>query len=144
MFVVYRPFRKTVLLTWRRHHFRPIHARPSWALNSEFSFMCQIYCGTGPRFFMVSSEGSVNCRAFGNCTIYVYSPLSSRMGFEYPTFRIRGERFKHLHNRIDAIYFWQVIEWRSQSICSEIDFDFLIVFIYMYYILHRLSRNLKE
>ena len=29
------------------------------------------------------------------------------MGFEYPTFRIRGERFKQRRNRIDAIYFWQ-------------------------------------
>ena len=92
LFGVYRPTREfftdgVVIITGEGLQVL-IYARQSWPLSSEGSLACHTYCVTGHPFIMVS----------GVVTICFYD-LSLSLGFEYTTFRLRGERSNPLRHR---------------------------------------------
>ena len=93
-------------LIWRRHHYRwrlqifLTYTRHSWPLSSEGSSACHTYCDTGHPFIMDNSLSSPRtrdthtyCRAFssGAVTTCFYDLGLSRLGFEHPTYRLRGQ-----------------------------------------------------
>ena len=76
-----------------------IHStRHSWPLSSESFLACHSYCDTRHPFFMVISEDSY-CGAFNSGAVTTFSDELglSRLGFEHPIFRMRGERSIRLH-----------------------------------------------
>ena len=80
------------------------YARHLWPLSSEGSFACHIYCDTGHPFIVVISEDPADthtyCLAFGRGVVTICFNLGlSRLGFEHPTFRLRGERSNSLRHR---------------------------------------------
>ena len=82
-----------LILTYPRH---------SWSLSSESFLACHTCCDTGHPFIMVISETHTYCRAFisGTATTWFYDLGLSRLGFEHPTFRLRGKRLNQLrHHR---------------------------------------------
>ena len=93
-----------------------IYARHSWPLSSEGSLACHTYSDTGRPFIWSSSRARdthTYCRAFdsGAVTAYLYDLGLSRLGFEHPTFRLRGERFSALryrrgHFNMNCSYAW--------------------------------------
>ena len=77
-----------------------------WPLSSEGSLACHTYryCDTLHPFIMVISEDSdthTYCQAFssGAVTTCFYDLGLSRLGFEHPTFRLRGQRSSLLRHR---------------------------------------------
>ena len=80
------------------------YARYSWPLSSEGSLACHAYCDTGHPFIMVISEDPWHSRLLpfgsGAVTTCFYDLGLSRLGFEHPSFRLRGERSNQLrHHR---------------------------------------------
>ena len=76
--------------------FWPLYARHSWSLSREGSLACHTYCYTGHPFIW-SSQRTLDtqsyCRAFnsGAVTTCFYDLGLSRLAFEHPNFRLRGE-----------------------------------------------------
>ena len=71
------------------------YARHSWPLSSEGYLACHTYCDTGHPFIKVISEDRdthTYCRAFrsGAVTTCFHDLGLWRLGFERPTFRMRG------------------------------------------------------
>ena len=85
-------------LIWRRHHCRWRAANcdlcPAlMTIDGESSLAYHSYCDTGYHFIMVISRNiHTYCRAFGNGAVPTcFNDLGlSRLGFEHPTFRLRG------------------------------------------------------
>ena len=80
------------------------YARHSWPLSSLGLFGVPTYCDTEHPLIMVISEDPMTptyCRAFDsrNVTTCFYDVCLSRLGFEHPTFRIRGKRSNRLNHR---------------------------------------------
>ena len=71
-------------------------------LSSEGSLACQIFCDTGHPFIMVICEDPwQSYQAFSNgaVTTYFYDLGLSQLGFEHPTFRLRGKLSNQLRHR---------------------------------------------
>ena len=73
-------------------------ARHSWPLSSEGSIACLTYCDTGHSFLMVISEDPWHSHLlpsvwqWGCHYLFFFDLGLSRLGFEHPIFRLRGER----------------------------------------------------
>ena len=70
-------------------------------MASEGSLACHTFCNTGHPFIMVISEDPwthTYCQAFASAAVTTcfYDLCLSRLGFELPTFRLRGERSNRL------------------------------------------------
>ena len=79
------------------------NARQSWPLSNEGSLACHTYCDAGHAFIIVISEDrdtDIYCLAFGSGAVTIcFNDLGlSRLGFEHPTFRLRGERSNRLRH----------------------------------------------
>ena len=75
-----------------------------WPWSSEGSLACHTYCDTGNPFIMVISEDPWHSHLFPSIWQWSYHYLFwdlvlSRLGFEHPTFRLRGERSNPMHHR---------------------------------------------
>ena len=80
------------------------YARHSWLLSSEGSLACHTHCDTGLPFIMVISEDPWHSHLLPNvwqwsCHYRFYDVGLSRLGFENPTFRLRGQRSNSLRHR---------------------------------------------
>ena len=90
------------VLIWRRRHYGGglqvlTYARHLWPLSSEDYLACHTFFETGQPFIMVISETRdthTYCLEFVSAavTICFYDLGLSRLGFELPTLRLRGER----------------------------------------------------
>ena len=117
---------------WRRHHYRwraanfDLDDQHSWPLSSKgFLIARHTYCNMGHPFIMVISEDrwhSHLLRVFssGAVTICFYNLGLSQLGFEHPTFRLRGQRSNNEkrssvggnHTKIGLMQNWMVlINW---------------------------------
>ena len=72
-----------------------VYTQHLWSVSSEGSFACHTFCYSGHLYIMVISEDSL--------AVAVSLPASttlglSRLGFEYPTLRMRGERSNRLRH----------------------------------------------
>ena len=76
----------------------------AWQWSSEGSLVCHNYCDTGHPFIMVISEDpwyshpSLSVKQW-SCHCLFDDFGVSRLGFEHPTFRLRGERSSALCQR---------------------------------------------
>ena len=75
-----------------------------WSLSIEGSLACHTYCDTGHPFIMFISEDPWHLHlhlAFGSAAVTTcFNDLGlSRLGFEHPTFRLRGKRSNLLRHR---------------------------------------------
>ena len=81
-----------------------IYVGHSWPFSSEGSFAIHAYCKSRIRYKLSSprtSDTHICCRAFssGAVTTCFYDLHLSRLGFEHPTFRLRGQRSNPLRHR---------------------------------------------
>ena len=98
-----------------------------WPLSSEGSLAYHIYCDTGHPFKMVISKDLWHSHLFcSGAVITCFNDIClSRLGFEHPTFRLRGERSNPLRHR------------RNKKLCQR-ETSILTVVLYdlqVYYIL---------
>ena len=91
------------------------YARHSWLLGSEGSLACHTYYDTGHSLIMVISEDPCHshlfCPAFNSeaVTACFYYLGLSRLGFEHPPLRLRGQRSDRLcHRRGPRISSWLI------------------------------------
>ena len=79
------------------------YARHLWPLSTEGSIACHTYCDTGHLFIMIISKGVWHflCQSFGSWAVFtcLNDIRLSRLGFEHPTYRLRGERSNPLRHR---------------------------------------------
>ena len=98
------------LLIRRHHHYRWrvaiffTYARDSWPLTSECSLACHTYCDAASVYnghLRESMTPTPIAKRFsrGAAMTCFYDLGLSRLGFEYPTFRLRGERSNPLGQR---------------------------------------------
>ena len=87
------------------------YARHSWPLSSEGSLACHTLLWLEASIYNGHLRGPVTityCRASGSgaVTTCFYDVGLSRLGFENPTFRLRGQRsssLRHRHSRVDIV-----------------------------------------
>ena len=79
------------------------YARHLWPLNSEDSLACHMYCDmSSPR----TRDTHTCCQTLGSgaVTTCFYDLGLSRLGFEFPNFRLRGEALTHCVTLTDKNY----------------------------------------
>ena len=124
--------------------FWPLYARHSWSLSREGSLACHTYCYTGHPFIW-SSQRTLDtqsyCRAFssGAVTTCFYDLGLSRLPFEHPNFRLRGELSNALllFHRPGCMV-WYCIVWHGGLINIDVTtcFNEYWIFITRYFTLH--------
>ena len=106
-------------LIWRRHHYRwrAAYARHSLPLSSGIFFSaCHTYYDTEHPFIMVIFEDQWHSQLLssvisGAVTTCFYDFGLLRLGFDYPNFRMRGERSNRLrHRRGDC---FEILKYRK-------------------------------
>ena len=89
------------------------YARHSWPVSSEGSLVCQTYCDTGHPFIMLTSEDTWHSHLMPDvwqwmCHYCINNLGLSRLEFEHPTFRLRGEQSNTLRHHFKKYFFYSL------------------------------------
>ena len=87
----------------------------SWPLSSEGSWACHTDCDKGHLRGPVTLTPISECLESGAVTTYFFDLGLSQLGFEHPTFHLRGKRSNWLYHRSGLLVIWNWYGMYSES-----------------------------
>ena len=104
------------------------YARHLWPLSSEGSLARHTYCDTGHPIIIIPEEpwhSHLTPSVWQWSCHYLFLRLGlSRLGFEHPTFRLRGQRSNPMRHHKSLRSFFHSNKWPDKSIFTNINVVF--------------------